>query len=55
MSVCIYTRCMTFSRRSGSIRFPGFGVTDSCVLTYGSWEIHLDLLEEKPVFLAPEP
>ena len=37
------------------VQFPGTGVTDSCEMTYGCWELNLGPLEEQLVFLTVEP
>jgi len=34
---------------------PGTGVTDSCELTCGCWELKPGPLEEQPVLLTSEP
>ena len=34
---------------------PGIGVTDSCELSCGCWELNLGPLEEQPVLLTIEP
>ena len=39
----------------GSVRSSGTGVTNSCELTCGCWQLNLDPLEEQPVFLTTEP
>ena len=36
-------------------RCPGTGITDSCGLPCGCWELNLDPLEEQPVLLTTEP
>ncbi|KAL6069243.1 hypothetical protein STEG23_019702, partial [Scotinomys teguina] len=38
-----------------SIGPPGAGVTDSCELPCGCWELNLDPLEEQPVLFTSEP
>ena len=37
------------------VRSPGIGITDSCKLTYGGWELNPGLLEEQPVLLTAGP
>jgi hypothetical protein len=37
------------------VRPPWTGVTDSCELLHGGWELNLDPLQEQPVFLTTEP
>jgi hypothetical protein len=37
------------------IRLPETGVTDSCELPCGCWELYLGPLEEQPVLLTAEP
>ena len=37
------------------IRAPGTGVTDSCELPYGGWELNRGPLEKQPVLLTAEP
>ena len=37
------------------IRSPGTGVTDSCELPYGCWELNPGPLEEQSVLLTAEP
>ena len=37
------------------IRSPGTGVTNSCELPCGCWDLNLGLLEEQPVLLTAEP
>ena len=34
---------------------PGTGVTDSCELPYGCWELNSGFLEEQPVLFTAEP
>ena len=36
------------------VRYPGTGVTDSCELPCGCWELNPGALEEQPVILATE-
>lgn len=43
-----------FLRKSDSIRFPGFGVTDNCKLPDGCWKTYVDLLEEQTGLLTSE-
>ena len=38
-----------------SVRCPGTGVTDSCELPCGCWELNSGPLEEQPVLLTAEP
>jgi hypothetical protein len=37
------------------VRYPRIGVTDSCELSIGWWELNLGPLEEQPVLLTTEP
>ena len=37
------------------VRFPGTGVSDSCVLPRGCWQLNLSPLEEQSVLLTTEP
>jgi hypothetical protein len=37
------------------VRFPATGVTDSCELPCGFWELNLGPLEEQSVLLTAEP
>jgi len=37
------------------IRFPGAGITDSCKLPCGCWDLNSNPLEEQPVVLTTEP
>ena len=38
-----------------SVRFSGSGVTDSCQLLCGCWELNLDPLEGQLVLLTTDP
>ena len=38
-----------------SVGYPETGVTDSCELSYGCWELNLGPLEEQLVLLTAEP
>jgi hypothetical protein len=49
VTMCSWYQC----RPEQGIRSPGTGVTDSCDLPCGFWE--LNPLEEHPVLLATEP
>ena len=37
------------------VRFPGTGVTDSCELSCGCWELNLGPLGKQPVLQTAEP
>ena len=37
------------------VKCPATGVTDSCELPYGCWELNSGPLEEQPVLLTTEP
>ena len=37
------------------MRVSGFGITDSCELPFGCWELNTDLLDEVPMLLTTEP
>lgn len=53
MFACVPYACMQFLQRSeGSIRSPGTGVTCCCESPRECWELHLDPLEDEPVFLT---
>jgi len=38
-----------------NVRSPETGVTASCKLPFGSWELNLGSLEDEPVLLTSEP
>ena len=37
------------------VRFPGTGITDSCKLPCGCWELNQVPLKEQPMVLTAEP
>ena len=52
MCIGVLSACMFMS---GSRIPPGTGVTDSCEMPCGCWELNLSLLEEQPMLLIAEP
>lgn len=56
--LCVFacmSLCTTCVQEPAEARSPGTGVTDSCKLPHGWWELNPDPLQEQPVLLAPEP
>ena len=37
------------------VRSPGTGITDSCELSCGCWDLNLGSLKNKPMFLTAKP
>ena len=52
MCIGILPACMSLCK---GIRSPGTGVTDTCVLLCGYWELNPGPLEDQPVLLTAEP
>ena len=47
----VYVHCYS----AMGVKYPGTGITESCELPCGCWELNPGLLEEQSVLLTPEP
>ena len=52
--LCLCTMCIHMQRPEGSVRCPGMGATDACVLPCRLWKSNLGPLQEQ-VLLTPKP